>query len=62
MGLSQLKALDVHEGNPLERIKLISEAAAIEYQIKVTLEQIEIEVYRTECKIVPFKDTKTYRI
>jgi hypothetical protein len=57
MNLKDLKSMGIHFGALLEKVKMISEGATRENQIKQTLEQLEAEVYNAAITILPYKDT-----
>lgn len=47
---------DLHKGKKFEIIKAISDTAAKEYAIRLTVEQVEGDVEETKLVVVKYKD------
>jgi len=62
MSIADLVNMNIHKGIVLDKIKAIAENASKEYSIKMTLEQVENDVYSTEIVIIPYRDTGSYII
>ena len=62
LNLNQLAALNIHKGSALDKIKQIADHASKEHAIKLTLDQVESDVYNTEVFLLAYKDTKSYVI